>query len=49
MTVACAALKALKWQNKATFKLNSYATQMIEYFETLERGRQGLSNVKKII
>ena len=49
MTVARAALKELRWSNKATFKFNSYATQTMRHFETLEQGGQGVSDQEKVM
>ena len=49
MTVARAALKELKWSNKATFKFNTFATQMIGYNNILEQGGQRISDQKKML
>ena len=49
MTVARAALKELKWSNKATFKFNSFATQIMGHYKTLEQGGHGVSDQEKVI
>ena len=40
IVVAHAALEQLTWSNESTFKFNDYATQLINHFNTLERGGQ---------
>ena len=49
IVVACAALEQLAWSNKATFKFNDYATQLINHFNTLERSGQAKSDQEKVM
>ena len=49
MVIACAALEQLTWSNEGTFKFNDYATQLINHFDTLERGGQGKTDKEKVM
>ena len=49
MTVACPALKELKWSNEVIFKFNFFATQTTGHYNSLARGRQGVSNQEIVI
>ena len=49
MVVARAALEHLTWSNKATFKINDYETQLINHFDTLERGGQDKTDKEKVM
>ena len=49
MEVARAALEQLSWSNEGTFKFNDYATQLINHFDTLERGGQGKTDKEKVM
>ena len=44
IVVARAALEQLTCSNESTFKFNNYATQLINHFNTLERGGQAKSD-----
>ena len=48
IVVACAALEQFSWSNEGTFKFNDYATQLINHFDTLERGGQGKTDEEKV-
>ena len=47
--IACHALDTLTWSNESTFKFNDYATQLINHYETLERGGQARTDEEKVI
>ena len=49
MVVARAALNTLTWSNETSFKFNDYATQIVDHYETLDRGGQPKTNEEKII
>ena len=49
MMVARAALDELTWSNESSFKFSDYATQLVDHYETLERGRQPKSDEEKVI
>lgn len=49
IVVARAALEQLTWSNESTFKFNDYATQLINHFDTLERGGQAKSDQEKVM
>ena len=49
IVVACAALEQLSWSNEGTFKFNDYATQLMNHFNTLERGGQDKTDKEKVM
>ena len=49
MVVALAALETLTWSNESTFKFNDYTTQLINYYETLDRDGQAKTDEEKVI
>ena len=49
MVIACHALDTLTWSNESTFKFNDYVTQLINHFDTLERGGQAKTNEEKMM
>ena len=49
MVVARAALDTLTWSNESSFKFIDYATQLVDHYETLDRGGQPKTDEEKII
>ena len=49
MVIACAALETLTWSNESSFKFIDYATQLVDHYETLDRGGQPKTDEEKII
>ena len=49
MVVARAALDTLTWSNESSFKFIDYATQLVDHYETLDRGGQSKTDEEKII
>ena len=49
MLFARAALATLTWSNESSFKFSDYATQLVDHFETLDRGGQPKTDEEKVI
>ena len=49
IVVARVALEALTWSNESSFKFIDYATQLVDHYETLNRGGQPKTDEEKII
>ena len=48
MVIARAALETLTWSNESTFKFNDYVTQLINHYETVDRGGQAKTDEEKV-
>ena len=49
MVVARAALETLTWSNESSFKFNDFTTQLVDHYETLDRGGQPKTDEEKIM
>ena len=49
MVVARAALEMLTWSNESSFKFNDFTTQLVDHYETLDRGGQPKTDEEKVI
>ena len=49
MLFARAALATLTWSNESSFKFSDYATQLVDHYETLDRGGQPKTDKEKVI
>ena len=49
MVVARSALDTLTWSNESSFKFNDFATQLVDHYETLDRGGQPKTDEGKVM
>ena len=49
IVIARAALETLTWSNESIFKFNDYANELINHYETLDRGGQAKNDKKKVM
>ena len=49
MVVARSALETLTWSNESSFKFNDCATQLINHYQTLDRGGQPKTDEEKVM
>ena len=49
MVLARSTLETLTWSNESSFKLNNFATQLVDHYETLDRGGQPRIDEEKVM